>query len=50
LETTEERGHARRSAHERTSFDSTGLAVQDLAIAILAFAEADGLDRAQIPA
>jgi ornithine cyclodeaminase/alanine dehydrogenase-like protein (mu-crystallin family) len=43
-------GHARRSAHDLAIFDSTGLAVQDLAIAILAFAEADGLGRPQIPA
>jgi ornithine cyclodeaminase/alanine dehydrogenase-like protein (mu-crystallin family) len=40
----------RRSAHDRTIIDSTNLAVQDLAIAILAFAVADGLDLPQIPA
>jgi alanine dehydrogenase len=34
----------RRSAEDITVFDSTGLAVQDLAIAIAAYAKADGLD------
>jgi alanine dehydrogenase len=34
----------RRSARDITLFDSTGLAIQDLAIAIAAYAKADGLD------
>ena len=34
----------RRSAEDVTLFDSTGLAVQDLAIAIAAYAQADALD------
>ena len=34
----------RRSADEVTLFDSTGLAIQDLAIAKAAYAKADGLD------
>ena len=34
----------RRSAEEITIFDSTGLAIQDLAIAIAAFAQADELE------
>jgi ornithine cyclodeaminase/alanine dehydrogenase-like protein (mu-crystallin family) len=34
----------RRSAEDITLFDSTGLAVQDLAIAIAAYAKADKLD------
>ncbi len=34
----------RRSAEDITLFDSTGLAIQDLAIAIAAFAKADTLD------
>jgi ornithine cyclodeaminase/alanine dehydrogenase-like protein (mu-crystallin family) len=34
----------RTGAAEITSFDSTGLAIQDLAIAIAAFARVDELD------
>jgi len=34
----------RRSAGDITLFDSTGLAIQDLAIAKVAFAKADELD------
>ena len=34
----------RRSARDITLFDSTGLAIQDLAIAKVAAAEADGMD------
>ena len=34
----------RRSAEDITLFDSTGLAIQDLAIAIAAYAKADELD------
>jgi ornithine cyclodeaminase/alanine dehydrogenase-like protein (mu-crystallin family) len=34
----------RRDAAEITTFDSTGLAIQDLAIALAAFAQADGLE------
>ena len=34
----------RRSARDITLFDSTGLAIQDLAIAITALAKADQLD------
>jgi alanine dehydrogenase len=34
----------RRSEDEITLFDSTGLAIQDLAIAKLAWSRADGLD------
>jgi ornithine cyclodeaminase/alanine dehydrogenase-like protein (mu-crystallin family) len=34
----------RRSAEDITIFDSTGLAIQDLAIATAAFAKADALD------
>jgi ornithine cyclodeaminase/alanine dehydrogenase-like protein (mu-crystallin family) len=50
LKGTPEGGHARRSAHDLSIYNSTGLAVHDLAITILAFAEAEGLDRPQIPA
>jgi alanine dehydrogenase len=38
----------RRSADEITIFDSTGLAIQDLAIAIAAFAQADELELPQL--
>ena len=38
----------RRSAKDITLFDSTGLAIQDLAIAIAAFAKADSLDLPRI--
>jgi alanine dehydrogenase len=38
----------RRSADEITIFDSTGLAIQDLAIAIAAFAQADELELPRI--
>jgi ornithine cyclodeaminase/alanine dehydrogenase-like protein (mu-crystallin family) len=34
----------RRSAEDVTLFDSTGLAIQDLAIATAAYAKADELD------
>lgn len=34
----------RRSAEEATVFDSTGLAIQDLAIALAAMEQADALD------
>jgi ornithine cyclodeaminase/alanine dehydrogenase-like protein (mu-crystallin family) len=34
----------RSAPDEITIFDSTGLAIQDLAIAIAAFEQADGLD------
>jgi len=34
----------RRSSNEITTFDSTGLAIQDLAIALAAFERADELD------
>ena len=34
----------RRSAEDITLFDSTGLAIQDLAIALAAFSKADKLD------
>ncbi len=34
----------RRSADEITAFDSTGLAIQDLAIALAALERADDLD------
>ena len=34
----------RRSAEDITLFDSTGLAIQDLAIAIAAYSKADELD------
>jgi hypothetical protein len=40
--TNEDEG--RRSAEDVTLFDSTGLAIQDLAIATAALAKADGLD------
>jgi alanine dehydrogenase len=39
----------RRSADEVTVFDSTGLAIQDLAIAVLALAQAESLDLPQLP-
>ena len=38
----------RRSAEGITLFDSTGLAIQDLAIAIAAYAKADALDLQRI--
>lgn len=34
----------RRDASEATAFDSTGLAIQDLAIALAAYERADELD------
>jgi ornithine cyclodeaminase/alanine dehydrogenase-like protein (mu-crystallin family) len=34
----------RQSADEITTFDSTGLAIQDLAIALVAMEKADALD------
>jgi ornithine cyclodeaminase/alanine dehydrogenase-like protein (mu-crystallin family) len=34
----------RRSADEATAFDSTGLALQDLAVALVALGRADELD------
>jgi alanine dehydrogenase len=37
-------GAGRRSAEEITVFDSTGLAIQDLAVALAAMERADGLD------
>jgi ornithine cyclodeaminase/alanine dehydrogenase-like protein (mu-crystallin family) len=39
-----DRADGRRSAEEITAFDSTGLAIQDLAIALAAVGAADGLD------
>ena len=38
------KAEGRRSADEITVFDSSGLAVQDLAIALAAFERADELD------
>jgi ornithine cyclodeaminase/alanine dehydrogenase-like protein (mu-crystallin family) len=39
----------RRSAEEATAFDSTGLALQDLAVALVALERADALDLPTIP-
>jgi alanine dehydrogenase len=39
----------RRSADDVTAFDSTGLALQDLAVALLALERADELDLPTIP-
>jgi alanine dehydrogenase len=39
----------RRSADEITAFDSTGLAIQDLAIALAALERAGDLDLPQVP-
>jgi alanine dehydrogenase len=41
--------NGRLSDRDITLFDSTGLAIQDLAIAILAFAQANELDLPMIP-
>ena len=43
-----ETAHGRRSPEEITIFDSTGLAIQDLAIAIAAFERAGELDLTQL--
>ena len=42
-------GDGRRSAGDITLFDSTGLAIQDLAIARAAYAKVDGLELTTIP-
>jgi ornithine cyclodeaminase/alanine dehydrogenase-like protein (mu-crystallin family) len=39
----------RRGADDVTVFDSTGLAIQDLAIALAALERADELDLPQVP-